>query len=414
MERGTGKTQVVVDLIGVLHLRFGITKVLVVAPLNALRVWRDEVEAVLNVPWQLAVFDSWTEPVVYGSGAVRIDVMTYAMAKLHRAALVARGYELVVADESHYIKNLSGRSRALWALGKAARFAIALTGTPAPRWSLDYWSQFQFFRPGVLPPTYGQMKRRFAVWGGYLGLQPVQWIHQDELQVLVQKYSFRVTKAEALDLPPQTIRPVTVRLGEEARRVLADLRAEMVAEYQGKRIITDNILVRLLRSSQICGGFLPDGDQIDGTKLKVVLDLVEELRPENVVVFCRFLPELSALHAALPDARTINGAVSRKRRTEIQDWFQAPGDGKVLLAQIQAGSEAVTLHNARYMIFYSLSWQAEHYLQALDRIHRIGQNRECIYYPVVAEGTIDSRLYGAIQKRDRTMRWLLEWLDERE
>ena len=121
-----------------------------------------------------------------------------------------------------------------------------------------------------------------------------------------------------------------------------------------------------------------------------------------MVVFFRFRSEGDALAEAL-SCEQINGDTPARKRQDLVDQFQA-NEIPVLLAQIQAGSTAITLTNASHMVYHSLSYSYEDWAQSQDRIHRIGQHDPCFYYYMVAEGnkggiTVDKMVLNILQAK---------------
>ena len=79
----------------------------------------------------------------------------------------------------------------------------------------------------------------------------------------------------------------------------------------------------------------------------------------------------------------------------------------VLVIQIQAGGVGVDVTRARVAIYYSLDFNLGNYLQSMARIRRPGQSRSGLWIHLVAEGTIDSKVYRALEKRQQVVEWVL-------
>ena len=96
-----------------------------------------------------------------------------------------------------------------------------------------------------------------------------------------------------------------------------------------------------------------------------------------------------------------HGRIIRAVVTAAQ--FQAH-ETPIFLAQIQAGSTAITLTAASHMVYHSLSYAYEDWAQSQDRIHRIGQHDPCFYYYMVATGpkggiTVDQMVLNALKTK---------------
>ena len=71
------------------------------------------------------------------------------------------------------------------------------------------------------------------------------------------------------------------------------------------------------------------------------------------------------------------------------------------MANPAAAGAGLTLHRARLAIYESMSNQAAHYLQSLDRIHRRGQERPVEYAILLCEDTVEVAQYDRLLKKQR-------------
>jgi len=168
--------------------------------------------------------------------------------------------------------------------------------------------------------------------------------------------------------------------------------------------------VKLLRLQQITGGCVPTDDdtihRIDSSKQKLLADVLEDIGTdradgfeasgEPVVVFCRFVADLLAVHEVCEQLKLTSLELSGKR-DELKRW-QA-GEAQVLAVQIDAGSEGVDFTRARYSIFYSVGYSLGKYDQARKRTHRPGQTKPVTHIHLIARGTVDVKVMRALEKR---------------
>ena len=94
-------------------------------------------------------------------------------------------------------------------------------------------------------------------------------------------------------------------------------------------------------------------------------------------------------------------AILGDRPEALAGWKN--GECRILLAQIQSGTEGVDLTRARYAIFYSPDYSPGHHQQAMARVHRPGQTRHVTYIYLLAlingRRTIDSGIRDILAKR---------------
>lgn len=168
---------------------------------------------------------------------------------------------LIVADESSKIKNAyAQQSGGMHELGKISKHNIILTGTPVTQSPLDFYSQYKFLDGSIFPPPYRNFETRYAV---IQGGKRVGYKNLDELTAKAHAVAFRITKAEALDLPDKV--DVTRRVDLEPWALFS---YNELASRTAKEIESDKaacLLTKFLRLSQFTGGFL-DKAQVSKAK----------------------------------------------------------------------------------------------------------------------------------------------------
>jgi SNF2 family DNA or RNA helicase len=87
--------------------------------------------------------------------------------------------------------------------------------------------------------------------------------------------------------------------------------------------------------------------------------------------------------------------------------FQEDDETMLFVANPAAAGAGLTLHRARFAIYESLSNQAAHYLQSLDRIHRRGQTRDVEYLVLLCDRTVEVEEYHRLTRKERVAHDLL-------
>lgn len=317
-------------------------------------------------------------------------------------AIYKARFDLVVLDESHKAKSSNGTaSRFLGKLGGTVPYRLALTGTLMPHSPMDLFGQYRFLDKGVFGTSFTAFRARYAVMGGYQGHQITGYQHEDELREKAERLYYHVG-SEVLDLPEAVHTYRVVTLSPETMRAYKQMETTFIADVGAGRIVASNALSKLLRLQQITSGYLPREDSDDtvmiGTeKLDALRDVLDDLEPrEPVVVFCRFRHDLDQIaQAARLCGRT--SAELSGRLNQLAEWQRGSAD--VLAVQIQAGGVGIDLTRARYCVYLSMGYNLGDYLQSLARTHRPGQTRSVVYIHLVADHTIDQKVYDALQKR---------------
>jgi SNF2 family DNA or RNA helicase len=392
-----------------------ISRVLIAAPLSILGVWRDEFEKWADFDYTLAVLegtaDKKTDTLRHLKGeSLQVCAVNYESAWRLESELLAWKPDLIIADESHKIKTHNAHaSKALHRLGAAAKYRLALTGTPVTNKAIDLFSQMKMLNPSVFGNSFYSFRNRYFDMTGYGNHTPVlKRDMEEELTRKLHSISYRATKESCLDLPPFTDVNITVDLEPSALKLYRELVMNSFTELNGQEVTATNILTRLLRLSQLTGGFLggdenPKPQSVSTAKLDALSELIETAREsgQKLVIIARFVAEIAAIEALLEKRgiqySAINGET--KNRAEQVSYFQTDPDVTVFVGQISTAGLGITLTAASTMVFFSTNYSMSDYEQARARIHRVGQRENCTYYHIVARGTVDEKVLKILRDK---------------
>lgn len=219
--------------------------------------------------------------------------------------------------------------------------------------------------------------------------------------------AFRITKAECLDLPEITEEIRTVELEPKAQKLYDEMVKESFAELQGSEVTAVNVLTKILRLSQMTGGFLTDDEkrsrQISTAKLDALSDIIDSATEDGkkIVVMARFVAEMDAIQSML-EKKKLDYAVVRggiKDRQDQINRFQEDENCMVFVGQIAAAGLGITLTAAHIMCFYSLDYSMSNFEQAKSRIHRVSQIERCHYIYLCCKGTVDQRILQSLRDK---------------
>jgi len=424
MEMGTGKTITSIAVAGALYQAGKIRRVLVVAPLSILGVWEEEFAKFADFDYTLAVLT--------GSGAKKADtlrhmrgtplqvaVINYESAWRLEKELAAWNPDLIIADEGHKIKTHNiAASKAMHRLGARARHRLLLTGTVITNKAIDVFSQYKFLNPAIFGQSFYVFRNRYFDMVGYGNHTPVlKRSMEQDLMKRLHSVAFRATKAECLDLPETTDIVRTVELEPAAMKIYKDLVKDSYAELGQSEVTVTNILTRLLRLSQLTGGFLGDDEgsapqRVSTAKQAALEDIVEDVLQEGgkLVIMARFISEINAICRMLEKKEIryslIMGGV--KDRDAQVSAFQNDPKVQVFVGQIATAGLGVTLTAASTMVFYSLDYSMSNFEQAKARIHRVGQKENCTYIFLTAKWTVDVRIIKALRDKADLARMLVD------
>ena len=401
-----------------------IHRMLIVAPLSILGVWQDEFNKFADFDYNLAILTGTSAKKIdilrhlIGS-ALQVAVINYESAWRLEKELTAWNPDLIIADEGHKIKthNISA-SKAMHRLGARARYRLLLTGTPVTNKAIDVFSQYKFVNPAIFGQSFYAFRNRYFDMVGYGNHTPVlKKSMERELTEKIHSIAYRATKAECLDLPETTDIIRKVELEPQAMLLYRNLVKDSYAELSEGEVTITNVLTKLLRLSQLTGGFLGSDDsskaeQVSTAKLKVLEDIIDSALEENkkLVVIARFIPEINAICRML-DKKGVRYSLltgSVKDRDEQVAQFQNYPDVPVFVGQIATAGLGITLTAASTMVFYSLDYSMSNFEQTKARIHRAGQRVPCTYIYLTAAGTVDEKVLKALKNKANLAKSLVD------
>ena len=424
MEMGTGKTITSIAITGALYLSGRIHRVLIVAPLSIVGVWDEEFQKFADFEYNLAVLTGTgtkkADTLRHMRGtSLQVAVVNYESAWRLEKELLAWQPDLVICDEGHKIKTHNiAASKALHRIGAKAAYRLLLTGTVITNKAIDVFSQYKFLNPAIFGQSFYVFRNRYFDMVGYGNHTPVlKRTMEQDLMKRLHSIAFRATKAECLDLPETTDIVRYVELEPAALKVYRDLVKDSYAELGKSEVTVTNILTRILRLSQLTGGFIGDDEgntpqRISTAKQSALEDIIDEVLQEGkkLVVIARFIPEINAICKMLEKSgigySCIVGGV--KDREEQVSQFQKNPDIQVFVGQIATAGLGITLTAASTLVFYSLDYSMSNFEQAKARIHRVGQKENCTYIYLTAKGTVDEKVLKALQGKADLARTLVD------
>ena len=393
MEQGTGKTLTILSRIAELLRSKRARSVLIVAPKAVLGSWERDIEK----------FDPDDRR------ALRSAALIINYDLVWRRQELWRDWDVIVLDEAHYIKNrTSNRAKALLGMALHSRYRYILTGTPIANGALqDIWAQMAFLDPVKLPrgvgtnafpfagQSYYDFQDRYCFLDQYY--KPYRYQHVDELQAVISEHSFRIKKAECLDLPEKLPDEIYSIDQGEPKRYKELMRESAIEEYE---LLAENPLLRMLRLRQLCSGHLPGVDGLKCGKIKALDEFIDgfDIAEHKLAIFAQFTASIDDI-AALLRKRSIPFVILDGRSKDPTVWRRFQDDAKIraIICQYEAGSTGIDLFAASTILYYEPTIRSNVLEQSRDRIHRVGQTRGCQYIHFITKGTIETAILRALQ-----------------
>jgi len=152
--------------------------------------------------------------------------------------------------------------------------------------------------------------------------------------------------------------------------------------------------------------------------IKLARDLIR--KGQKVLIWTSFVHNIRTLQRALFDfnPRTIYGDVPKDEDEDLEfnrekmiAEFRTSPQYPLLIANPSACAESVSLHRVcTHAIYLDRTFNAAHYMQSLDRIHRVGMNPgdKVQYYLLQSQNTIDEVIDERLTEKEARMRSLLD------
>ena len=453
----------------------GTGPVLVIAPTSVVGSWVEQAERfcpglrVRAVRRTAAKREETLAQIVEGSDVV---VTSYTIARLCEEEFIAQDWAWVVCDEAQFVKNhTSATYKAVRRLRSPS--TIAITGTPLENSLMDLWALMSIAAPGLLPDPerFGQVYRKPIDRGD---AEALGRLRRRMRPFLLRRTKEQV----AADLPAKTEQVLSVELGAKHRKAydqrLARERQRILGlleeDTAQSRFIALKALTTLrqmaLDPALVDGedGMEPEaaesagggeaGEAAGGTggsgrktargakavkgkaagapvtgrrgpgrrpspSAKVEV-LVEHLGPilsegHRALVFSQFTRYLSGVreHLEATGVRTAYMDGSTPDRQKVIDAFRA-GEADVFLISLKAGGFGLTLTEADYVFLLDPWWNPQAEEQAVDRTHRIGQDKPVMVYRLVSADTIEEKVMALKEKKAELFARVVEGAGEAE
>lgn len=372
---------------------------------------------------------------------------------------------MVVLDEAHKIKNASGgiTATAVMGLAKYSKSRIVLTGTPAPNGYEDLYNMFKFIWPSKNVIGFEVNQLRDITSRG-------DQARVDRLIEHILPYFIRIKKSD-LNIPPATINPpIEVPMGSVQQRIYDFIEKKYIdamldegpvdMSTRFKTMLAQARMIRLMQAASDPSmlksplhSFIEEEDcpqeaflAIDDSDvMKSIMEyerneipakyiaageLIQSIisRGEKVVVWATFIHTIHGLKSYLKtkgiESQELYGAVPVERegiddsdemivtRERIVKEFQRDDcPYNVIIANPFAVAESISLHKACHnAIYIERSFNAAHFVQSKDRIHRYGlkPGTETNYYYVLSKDTIDETIDSRLFEKEKRMTEIME------
>jgi SNF2 family DNA or RNA helicase len=336
-----------------------------------------------------------------------------------------KDFETLIIDESTAYKHMgSARSKAILKISKHFKYRRALTGTPTSNSITDLWHQALIIDDGQRLGTSFYAFRSATCTPIQVGpnVNMVKWVDKEGAETavmgLLKDIVIRHRFTDCIDIPPNHEFCMPVQLSAKHMAAYRMMEDTQILWLKGQSSVTAinaaSVTTKLL---QIASGavYNDEGErqytEVDTERYELIAELAHAR--DHVVIFFHWQHQKAGILKMLDkfalSHTLIDGTVNDRERQAAVEGFQA-GSYRCLVAHPQAAGHGLTLTRASATIWAGPTYNLEHYLQGKRRIDRPGQKRKTETIVLIAENTIDERVWEVMSGKRERQSLLLDYL----
>lgn len=401
-DMGLGKTVQTISLLSSIYPEQELSS-LVVMPKSLLFNWENEVNK-FNPNLSYYTYYGLNRDIKEAK-TKNLIFTTYSMLRNEIDKFRDEEFFYVVLDESQSIKNSNSQvSRAVMFLKSKHR--LSLSGTPIENNLGELYSLFRFLNPAM----FGSLEE----FNKYYAF-PIQKENDKEVSIELRKkvYPFilrRLKKDVLKELPDKIEQTLFVEMSNEQKEFYEQRRnfyyrsvKDQIAQ-SGVKKTQFYILQALSELRQIAS--IPESKSegaVISPKREVLIENIKEVlaNDHKVLVFANFLNALDLIAEDLEkeDIKYLLMTGATRDRKELIDKFQNNDEYKVFLMTLKTGGLGLNLTAADYIFIFDPWWNKSAENQAIDRAHRIGQDKTVFSYKLITKGTIEEKILLLQEKK---------------
>jgi non-specific serine/threonine protein kinase len=386
--------------------------VLIVAPTSVITNWSYEIRKFTPLSKVLMLHGPGRKAHFNDVPQYDFVLTSYALLRLDRYDLERHEFSYVVLDEAQNIKNPHA-STTKAAKGLRCKRRLALTGTPTENRPMELWSIMDFLMPGYLGShEFFRSNIERPILEGGTSVEVAQMLNAKTRPFILRRLKADVEK----ELPPKIESVLHVEMTASQKhlytQILNEVRPKVFEAIKKKGIqgASVSILAALLRLRQVCNhpnsiDAFSELAGFDSGKFNLLKDVTTEALESGrkILLFSQFRGMLSIIRTWLDEIGTqylyLDGAT--RNRQELIDRFSTDESVRLFLISLKAGGSGLNLMAADTVIIYDPWWNPAVESQAVDRAHRIGQNKTVSVYRLVTEESVEQKIMALKEKKSK-------------
>jgi len=320
-------------------------------------------------------------------------------------------FDVMVLDESQAIKNADAQlSKAVKLVPAKQRFIMS--GTPVQNNTFDLYAQFDFINPQLLGN-----KEFFKTEFANAIDKNADAQRAEQLRKMVFPFLLRRTKETvAKDLPAKIESVIYCEMDTYQRKIYEQVKDEYRAKIlqkvseEGVAKTAFLILEGLTKLRMLCDSpsLVRDAKDVpykaESIKLEELTREIEEnISNHKILVFSQFLGMLDLVRKRLDKDNVkylyLDGSTPATERQNLVKKFQEDDSIQIFLMSLKAGGVGLTLTAADYVYIVDPWWNPAVEDQAIDRTHRIGQNKAIFAYKMICKDSIEEKIVQLQEKK---------------
>lgn len=336
-----------------------------------------------------------------------VVITTYGTVRNDIKILKDIEFEMVILDESQNIKNVNSQTtKAVMLLNSKNR--IALSGTPVENNLGELYSLFRFLNPTMFGGI-DEFNNFYA--------NPIQRDNDieviEELKKKIYPFILRRTKKEVLkDLPDKIEKTMFLEMNEKQKKLYDERRAfyydlihNQIKEHGiGRSQIFILQALNELRQIASCPE-MKSSDMVSSIKREVLIEQIKDAvdNGHKILVFTNFIKSIDNICEDLTreGIKHISMTGGTKDRQGLVEKFQNDKKCKVFVMTLKTGGVGLNLTAADTIFIYDPWWNKTAEDQAVDRSHRMGQDRTVFSYKLITKGTIEEKILKLQEEKSR-------------
>lgn len=404
MEMGTGKTRTALEIVKLRLDKGKLDQVLWLCPCSVennliadLNKHAQDWEAVIKIAGIESISQSYTLP------AVLLEYAQY-------------GKTMLIVDESSLIKNPNAiRSKRIGLIAENCKYRMILNGTPISRTEADLYWQWHILDWRILGyRSYYTFAANHLEYDKRIPGRIVRALNTDVLAAKIGPYTYQVKRDDCFSLPPKKYGINTYNLTQEQQQhydYIADIMLLQLDE------LNPDTIYRLFAALQavISGRWVNPGikhmtttpmyiNPMDNPRISCLVDTIHDNRNEKHLIYAKYSHEIEDVvkvlneHYGVGAAIPFYGKVIPKEREKAVQLFA--GTGRFMVANKACAAFGLNLQFCNRIVFYDNDWDYATRIQAEDRVHRLGQEKEVIIKDIMANDTLDGRIVDCLNKKE--------------